>query len=286
MASLSDIAEAAGMSVGFFREAGIMDVLRKARDGKWAPDRVAQEIRNSDWYQSTAESERQNLLLKHQDPAEFQARRESVRAEVFRVSRETGLGWGIEDGALHKAADMALLNNWSETQIRNHLAGLGSVEQRMKKGKALTGDAGAAEAMVRQLSQDFGIDISDSFRRTMVSNMAHGKWDENYARNYFAGKARNKYRALADDIDRGMTVREAAEPYTNAMAQLLEINPAEADLNDPLIKKAITSRDGLMDMQEFETRVRNDERWMRTKNAQDDFMSAGREILQLFGQIA
>ena len=100
--------------------------------------------------------------------------------------------------------------------------------------------------------------------------------------------AQSKYVALAERIKGGETVREIADPYIQSMTKLLEINGQNVTLNDPLIQKALQSRDPkgqptTQTLYEFEQVLRNDARWARTKNAQDQMSSTANEVLKTFG---
>lgn len=250
----------------------------------WTGTQIENHLRSTKAFENRSESRREVERLKSENPAEYRNRYGKVRAEVQRIARETGMG---RDGDwITQTAEMALLNNWTETQIRNHLAGFGDVASRVRKGKGLTGDAAASRRLVQQLSQDYGINMSKGTMANMVQKMAGGVWDENFAQDWFMRKAKQQYRNLADDIDAGLTVKQVAEPYIEAMSEILELNPSAVDVFDRDVRNALRNKGGLEDLADFENRMRNDPRWNRTHNARESMMTTGRDVLSKMGLMA
>ena len=74
--------------------------------------------------------------------------------------------------------------------------------------------------------------------------------------------------AMYPSKPKGMTTRSWAQPYTQTMMSVLEL--ADNDLQDPLLQKALSSG---MTLGDFRKELRNDDRWLQTKNARDEFNS-------------
>ena len=79
-----------------------------------------------------------------------------------------------------------------------------------------------------------------------------------------------------------------AAPYRQSMGAVLEVNPESVDLFDPTIRGALSSKtkDGtpaIKSIWQFERELKDDPRWMRTDNAQDQAMGVGRQVLSDFG---
>jgi hypothetical protein len=86
------------------------------------------------------------------------------------------------------------------------------------------------------------------------------------------------------------TLRDAAGDYVGIMANLLEVQGKDLDMNDELLKKAFNfgREDGegepqMMSLYDFETAVRKDSRWGATKNAEDQAMSKVNSLLSRMG---
>ena len=102
-------------------------------------------------------------------------------------------------------------------------------------------------------------------------------------------KAKSKYAPLATAIDNGETTRSALKGYTGAMADLLELDEAKIDLDDPLLKRAWTTTNGpdgkpsTMTLFDFENEVRKDARWKSTKNGRQTTLNVAQSFLRSLG---
>jgi hypothetical protein len=76
------------------------------------------------------------------------------------------------------------------------------------------------------------------------------------------------------------------------VANTLEISPDQMTVKDPLIQQALQYRPpgadpksapGIMPIWEFQQRVKEDPRWMKTTNARDDMVGAGVQVLRDMG---
>jgi hypothetical protein len=67
------------------------------------------------------------------------------------------------------------------------------------------------------------------------------------------------------------------------MATILDIqDPNEIDLNDPLLRSAITDK-GDMNLYDFKKALRQDNRWQYTEQAKQDVSNAAFNVLRDFG---
>jgi hypothetical protein len=80
------------------------------------------------------------------------------------------------------------------------------------------------------------------------------------------------YPSYANDLDRGMTIKELIQPYTDVLATTLEIPEPDNPMSDNLIKQVLAYKDekgmpAKMPIWQFEQMVKEDERWQYTDNA-------------------
>lgn len=280
-AEIETIARRLGLTLSGSTRSALRDL---AFNQNMTASQIENYLRDTRDFRNRSESKRELERLKAENPAEYENRFSKVFHEVRRISRQTGLG---TDGALQRAtAELAMLNNWTEEQIKAHLSRHGSVQSTLRKGGNLQGDAAAARHLVERLSADYGINISRGTLSSLVADIAAGRRDENYAVEWFRNKAKVAYRNIAEDIDAGLTVRQIADPYIDMMSRTLEMNPRSIDVFDPTIKSALTKRGGIEDQSDFEIRLRNDERWNKTTNAREAYMGAATQLLQQMGVLA
>ena len=74
------------------------------------------------------------------------------------------------------------------------------------------------------------------------------------------------------------------------MANILELDPNTINLSDPTISKALTSitEDGkpaVTPLWQFERELKKDSRWRYTKNAQEELIGTGMQVLKDFGLV-
>jgi hypothetical protein len=66
------------------------------------------------------------------------------------------------------------------------------------------------------------------------------------------------------------------------MANILELNPDEIDLNDPSLEVAINDK-GDMNLSEFKRVLRQDSRWQYTNQAKEEVSNIALKVLKDFG---
>ena len=88
---------------------------------------------------------------------------------------------------------------------------------------------------------------------------------------------------VRDLLAQGYTLKQVLAPYRQTMANVLEIqDPEEINLNDPLLRSAISDK-GDMNMYEFKKALRRDNRWQYTEQARADVSNAALGVLRDFG---
>jgi len=84
-------------------------------------------------------------------------------------------------------------------------------------------------------------------------------------------------------LAQGYNLDQVYKPYRTAMANVLEIgDPDQIDLNDPLLRSAITDK-GDMNLYDFKKALRQDNRWQYTEQAKQDVSNAAFNVLRDFG---
>jgi len=133
-----------------------------------------------------------------------------------------------------------------------------------------------------------GLSYSDSWYTSAAKSVASGLTDQNYWVREVRDKAAGMFPVYADRIRQGMTMQDLASPYVNLMADVLEISPQQITLNDPYVREALMGIDDKgnpkpMGLWDFERKLKNDPRWMNTKNAVNDVSAVATDVLRIFG---
>ena len=83
-------------------------------------------------------------------------------------------------------------------------------------------------------------------------------------------------------LQQGYDLEQIYSPYKNVMAQLLELNPDEIELNDNTLRSAI-GQDREMNVYDFKKALRKDSRWQYTENAREEVSNSVLGVLRDFG---
>lgn len=207
-----------------------------------------------------------------------------VKADAIRIYA-TDLGVGLDDAAVNKLAREWAAGNFDTTTIKPQIARSGKID--FSKGSAVE-----QLNTLKELAGSYGMQFDQGWYNTAATNILTGKDDIETYKQYVKNQAKSKFPTLSAEIDKGFTVRQLASSYTNAMANLLEIDEQSISLDDYYINQALTGLDAegkpmQKPLWQFQQDIRkNDPRWRSTKNAEESMMSASRKVLQDFGLVS
>ena len=159
-------------------------------------------------------------------------------------------------------------------------------------GKVTEGYSGAALQNYNALlkaARDNGFKISDIIpgganEQQVLQGIASGKIDINrIAADARKLAAQGQPQYVRDLLAQGYNLDQIFKPYRQTMAAVLEIgDPDQIDLNDPLLRSAITDK-GDMNLYDFKKALRQDNRWQYTEQAKADVSNAAFKVLRDFG---
>jgi len=138
-------------------------------------------------------------------------------------------------------------------------------------------------------ARDNGFQVSDILpggtnEQQVLQNIAAGTIDVNRVvadARKLAAQGQPQY--VRDLLAQGYDLSQVFQPYRTAMANILEIGDADQiDLNDPLLRSAITDK-GDMNLYDFKKALRQDNRWQYTEQAKKDVSDAALTVLRDFG---
>lgn len=257
-------------------------VFQQAIKGEWTREKFIAEIRRTTWYKNHSESWRQTEALKHSDPETWRLRVRTIYNNITQLAGQMGLRLSWQ--TMWDIAEDALAFGWDNAKLRSVLA------KHLKRGVGgYYGEAGEAEDQLRQYAFQMGVKIDDGALHGWLKGILMGTRTVEDYKGWLQQQAISAFPALADQIKGGMTVRQIASPYFEAMSRLLEINGDALDLTDPTIRGALsavnkeTGKAELKPLWEFENELRKDPRWLKTNNARQSINSTARTIGQMWG---
>ena len=103
--------------------------------------------------------------------------------------------------------------------------------------------------------------------------------------------AADAFPLYGEQVRSGVDLMDVASPFIQSMSELLELNPADIKLTDPTIRRALSGTPGAngqvgpTTLSQFEDSLRNDKRWLYTKNARKTAEDFGASIAKMWGLV-
>lgn len=280
-----------GFAQAFFQQdSELQNLLNQAVGGQWDATRFQSAFMNTNWYRTKEASYRQWLDLSTRDPVEAQAKLFD-RVNEFK-DRATQLGWAYNPDWLRTLAEWSIAWSWSDKQTTDIFA-----EETLKAGGFTPGQMGGTPAMVemqlKKMAGDYGLTLTDNQTRDWAYGVVNESYTQDNIKDFMRDQAKSRYVGMSSQLDQGFTVRQVASEYVNSYARLLETDPDTVNLNDNIIQQALQGAPQapgqppvMQSVYQFERAVRRDPRWLRTKNARDDLVTAGQSLLKDWGLVA
>ena len=267
-----------------------------------------QIIKGTNWYRGQTDKQRQFEYTKQTNPGQFQADLQDNASEIVRKFAANGLKLTAQEAITYAEQMMkssVIVNGKVINYDKNYLNQLmADAIDFTQTGKVGTGDkvvytklSGNLETLAGSLYKqawDYGFD------RTM-SNTGFTKWFETSMKGLVAGtlqptqiddqlqaRAKSFAPGLANLIDQGQTLREAADPWLQAIADVWETNANQLDLNDEYVQRALNVTDEKGNVQpvnlyDAKKLARRSDKWDTTQNAKEEKTRIANRILQDFG---
>lgn len=284
--SKAELAAQAGWSMAFLKtQPELWDLFQKAVNKGWSPDRFVAALRDTDWFQQHSDTVRQAQVLKKTDPATWNQRVDDMKSMIADQAAQMGAVLG--DKQLTHVATQSLLFGWTpgSSQMQDTLS-----EYVKRVRGSYIGAAGVTEDALHSYAHDMGIRMGQDWVRKAVQNVSSGAWDQQMAQDHIRRMAMSAFPSFREELQSSpnMTLADIASPYLQSYASILEKNPAEVNLFNPTIRKALTMRDDKgqakpQSLWDFETSLRKTDEWASTKNGTDAILGAGRQVLADFG---
>lgn len=288
---MEELAASFGWSYALFNSnAELRNLLRKTVDEGWTEPRFVAKLRDTKWYKRHGEAARQALVLQKTDPKEFARRSQQMSRHIQTLYGQQSGGQKLTSKWLKSATSQAMMLGWTDEELKYHIAKTTGYKSLMSQGK-LGGQAGQVQDAIEKLTSDYGIKVSNDWKAGRIKAVMMGTDTVESIQNYMQKYAKSQYRAYANEIDQGLTIKDIAEPYVQSMAKVLELNPGAINIFDNKIQAALTRHDPesgkptTKPIWEFENELRSDPRWNKTQNAQESLMSVGHSLLSQFGLV-
>jgi hypothetical protein len=276
------LAEDYGYAYSFFSsDKGLMKLLNQAVKGNYTAAKFTAALKNTTWYKHNSSTSQQYEFLKTTSPANFRQQQQQMFAQV--QDKAGSLGASLSGSTMARVADNAMRYGWNDSQLQNTLSQYVKVSHGIYRGTA-----GNDIATVQATAYKNGINLSKATVQNWAQSIAAGNNTAEAFQRQVRQMAKSLAPGYAKELDSGMDLQDIVSPYIEAKAKLLETNPADIDMFDPQIRKAVSgvTKDGKPASQslwQFEQQIRQSPAWLKTQNAQDSIMSVAHGVLQDFG---
>lgn len=283
------LAESYGLTYDFIQTVPeLKGKFQQAVKEGWNETKWTAVLKNTNWWRTTSDSARKYIDLRTTDPTTWKAKWDQIAFHMNELAVQAGVGnllgkgtdWGKMDYLLQNATWASFSEGWTDEKIKAWFGG--SINQ----SNNLSGEAGQLYNQLVGLAYANGRSYQSDWYTDQIRRVMGGQGTAEQIEQQIRKEAAADYKAFSQQILAGQNVMDVAAPYMKTVSDLLEIPSGNLSLSDPLMRKALTgtSKDGgAYSLWQLENDVRNDERWKKTKNAQDTLMQLGHNVLSTFG---
>lgn len=270
----------------------------------WTADKLRKEIRDDIWFRQNSGAIKQryvqlynyrDLVSKGQAQGTTQYEQDIVKLERQIADKARAMGSGIASDpvALRKAAENMYITNVGidDAMTTDFIAAAIRPIGSTIAGQGTTGYSGQAlkdYQAIQSIAQSNGFRVKDivpggQTEQQILQGIATGKIDANrLAQDARKLAAQGQPQYVRDLLGQGYNLDQIYAPYRQTMANILEINPDQVDINDPMLRNAITDK-GDMNIYDFKRALKQDKRWQYTENAKQEVSDAALKVLRDFG---
>ena len=270
----------------------------------WTESKLRKAIRDDVWYRqnSGAIKKRYVQLFNYRDMVKTgqaqgttQYEQDIVKLERQIADKARAMGSGIasDPAALRKAAENMYITNVGidDAMTTDFIAAAIRPIGSTIGGKGTSGYSGQAlkdYQEIQGVARANGFSVKDivpggQSEQQVLQGIATGKIDPNrLAQDARKLAAQGQPQYVRDLLGQGYNLDQVFAPYRQTMANLLEINADQIDLNDPTLRTAITDK-GDMNVYDFKRTLKADKRWQYTENAKQEVSDAAFKVRRDFG---
>ena len=270
----------------------------------WSPDKLRKAIRDDVWYRkNSAEIKARYVqLYNYRDlvatgqadgSTDYEKQITTLERQIADKARAMGSGIASDPSALRKAAENMYITNVgiNDAMTTDFIAAAIRPIKSTLGGQGTEGYSGQAlkdYQAIQDIARSNGFRVKDivpggQSEQQVLQGIATGRLDANrIAQDARKLAAQGQPEYVRDLLGQGYNLDQVFAPYRQTMANLLEINADEIDLNDSTLRSAISDK-GDMNIYDFKKTLKADKRWQYTENAKSEVSDMTLKILRDFG---
>lgn len=251
----------------------------------WSTEKFQAAIRDTKWWKTHSQQERDYLTSTYGDPATAKQKYSAAYLHVQQMAAQLGIqGNDSSKKFINAMAYNVAARGWNDDQLRMEMG-----KHVYFDGDHWFGQGGEEQAKLHDYAYAMGVTMSSSWYDMASRAVIRGTGTDQQFQSEIRKQAKASFPQWSKQIDAGQTVSDLANPYLTTMSQILELPGGSINLFDPTIKKALNYKDPTTGegqakpLWQFENELRSDPRWKKTQNAQDSMMQIGHQVLADFG---
>lgn len=261
----------------------VRDVLLKAAAGGWDLTTLQGELWKTGWWQTTSSNMRLWDQKFAQDNATAMLEWDQRTVSISNLTSQLGFTLSNEDTKW--IAGKVLREGWSDEQLKRFL---GQLARQNGLGAGQISDQAAG---FKALARSYLSTMSDQQAQEFAIRVAEGSISREGVESLLRSEAKSRFSWLAPQIDSGMTPEDLFGSTRNAVAQMLEVDPNQIDLNDPkwsIITAPVMEGNSMRSMNFYEAQrwARQRPEWRMTDNANQAASQIGLDLLKTMGVVA
>ena len=287
-------------------------ILVQAVNEGWDEAKFLSKVRLTKWWQANAKPIRERIISRAkfnelqasgQDTSKTEYALDSAAIKRNVQARARAMGANLDENAINQVVSRiydGFLENDTvaiDSFIAPYIGRTSSILGTMGLGvqpKGYTGQALQNYQALQAVAKANGFSINDILPRLSVmpgqslddvvlQKLATGELDINrLAQDARMLAAQGQPDYVKGLLQQGYDLEQIYAPYKNVMANILEINADEIDLNDATLRSAI-GQDREMNLFDFKKALRKDSRWQYTEGARQEVANSVLGVLRDFG---
>jgi len=257
----------------------------QAVKGQWSPEKFQAAIRDTNWWKTHSQQERDYLTKQYGDPATAKQEFHTAYTHIQQMAGQLGIQVNDQNKKfLNAMAYNLAARGWSDDQLRMEMG-----KHVYFDGDNWNGQGGEEQQKLHDYAYSMGVTMSGTWYANSSRDIIRGKATEQTFQSQIRKQAKALFPNWSKQIDAGQSVADLANPYLTTMSQILELPGGSINLFDPTVKKALqykdptTGQSTVKPLWQFENELRGDPRWKKTQNAQDSLMQVAHQVLSDFG---
>jgi hypothetical protein len=279
-------------------------ILKRSVNEEWTPSRLRKAIRDDVWFKQNSKEikARYVQLYNYRDlvatgqatgSTDYEKQIDDLTRQLENKARAIGSDAASDPDALRRTAENMYLTNQGieDSMTIDFLAASIRPVAGMIGGRITEGYSGQAlkdYRAIQSIARSNGFRVKDivpggQTEQQVLQGIATGKIDANrLAQDARKLAAQGQPQYVRELLGQGYNLDQVFAPYRQTMANLLEINEDEIDLNDTTLRSAISDK-GDMNLYDFKKTLKADKRWQYTENAKSEVSDITLKILRDFG---